>query len=187
MAQRLSEYRLFLREFVRNFHTTGAVLPSGRWLAAALARYVGNGLGPKRILEVGPGTGAVTQKIVAALGNEDYLDLVELNDSFVHQLRERFRSDPGFQPVAERARVLHCAVQELPPEASYDLIISGLPQFRSVVSGRRDRERLRGIGKVLDGVLQGNEIRRDWIWPNVPPAWVHHVRLSGATVTAPEA
>lgn len=222
MAQRLSEYRLFLREFVRNFHTTGAVLPSGRWLAAALARYVGNGLGPKRILEVGPGTGAVTQKIVAALGNEDYLDLVELNDSFVHQLRERFRSDPGFQPVAERARVLHCAVQELPPDASYDLIISGLPlnnftpelvseilsvllrvlkpggtlsffeyiairQFRSVVSGRRDRERLRGIGKVLDGVLQGNEIRRDWIWPNVPPAWVHHVRLSGATVTAPEA
>lgn len=221
MAQRLSEYRLFLREFFRNFHTTGAVLPSGRWLAAALARYVGASETPQRILEVGPGTGAVTQKIVAALGSEDCLDLVELNDSFVEQLRERFRSDPGFQPAADRARVLHCAVEELPDDASYDLIISGLPlnnftaeqvsqilsvllrilkpggtlsffeyiairRLRSVVSGRQERERLRGIGKALDGVLRGNEIRRDWIWPNVPPAWVHHVRLSIDQYTVPE-
>jgi phosphatidylethanolamine/phosphatidyl-N-methylethanolamine N-methyltransferase len=217
MPQRLSEYRLFLREFFRNFHTTGAVLPSGRWLAAALARYVGKDGGPKRVLEVGPGTGAVTQEIVAALGREDRLDLVELNPSFVDQLRERFRSDPRFQPVAERARVLHCAVEELPGEASYDLIISGLPlnnfaaaqvsqilsvltgvlkpggtlsffeyiairQFRAMVSGRQERERLRGIGAALDGVLRGNEIRRDWIWPNVPPAWVHHVRLPAESV-----
>lgn len=221
MAQRLSEYRLFLREFFRNFHTTGAVLPSGRWLSAALARYVGASETPQRILEVGPGTGAVTQKIVAALGSEDRLDLVELNDSFVEQLRERFRSDPGFQPAADRARVLHCAVEELPDDASYDLIISGLPlnnftaeqvsqilsvllrilkpggtlsffeyiairRLRSVVSGRQERERLRGIGRALDGVLRGNEIRRDWIWPNVPPAWVHHVRLSDDKRTSPE-
>lgn len=220
MAQRLSEYRLFLREFLRNFHTTGAVLPSGRWLAAALARYVGASETPQRILEVGPGTGAVTQKIVAALGSEDRLDLVELNDSFVEQLRERFRSDPGFQPAADRARVLHCAVEELPDDAPYDLIISGLPlnnftpqqvsqilsvlvrvlkpggtlsffeyiairRLRSVVSGRQERERLRGIGKALEGVLRGNEIRRDWIWPNIPPAWVHHVRLSRVNHTTP--
>lgn len=212
MPQRLSEYRLFLREFFRNFHTTGAVLPSGRRLAAALARYVAADGAPKRILEVGPGTGAVTRQIVAALGPEDRLDLVELNSSFVEQLRERFRSDPEFQPAADRARVLHCAVEELPTEEPYDLIISGLPlnnfaaaqveqilsvlkgvlkpggtlsffeyiairRLRAMVSGRQERERLRGIGKALDAVLQGNEIRRDWIWPNVPPAWVHHVRL----------
>ncbi len=216
MPQRLSEYRLFVREFFRNFHTTGAVLPSGPWLAAALARYVGKGDGPKRVLEVGPGTGAVTQKIVASLGHEDRLDLVELNSSFVEQLRQRFRCDPEFQPAAERARVLHCAVEELPAEAPYDLIISGLPlnnfaaaqvsqilsvlagvlkpggtlsffeyiairRFRALVSGREERERLRGIGRALDDILRGNEIRRDWIWPNIPPAWVHHVRLSGGS------
>jgi hypothetical protein len=25
--------------------------------------------------------------------------------------------------------------------------------------------------------LTGREFKRDWIWPNVPPAWVHHVRF----------
>ena len=213
--RRLSEYRVFFKEFLRNFHTTGAILPSGRWLAAALARYVSEGSGPRRILEVGPGTGAVTRKIVAALGPEDRLDLVELNSSFVRQLQERFQTDPAFQAVSGRSRVLHCAVQDVPGDVSYDLIISGLPlnnfsadtvsqilttlrgmltpngtlsffqyiairRLRSLVSGSQERERLRGIGEVLKGFLQGNEIRRDWIWPNVPPAWVHHVRFNGA-------
>ena len=92
MRRRLSEYRLFFREFRTNYHTTGAILPSGRSLARALARFVAEQpAGPRRILEVGPGTGAVTSRIVAALGPEDQLDLVELNDRFVERLRDRFR------------------------------------------------------------------------------------------------
>jgi len=216
----MNDYRLFFREFLRNYHTTGAILPSGRWLAAALARYVPHGNGPKRVLEVGPGTGAVTRKIVSALGPDDRLDLVELNDAFVGQLRELFQSDPLFQPIADRARVLHCAVEEVPGDGVYDLVISGLPlnnftaqkvdeiltafcrllkpegtlsffqyiairKVRGLVSGRGERERLRGIGKVLDRILRGNEIRRDWIWPNVPPAWVHHVRFNAAAQLTP--
>ena len=83
MKRLLSEYRLFLREFWSNYHTTGAILPSGPWLAAALARYVGKGDRPQRILEVGPGTGAVTRRIARAMRPADRLDLVELNGSFV--------------------------------------------------------------------------------------------------------
>jgi phospholipid N-methyltransferase len=48
---------------------------------------------------------------------------------------------------------------------------------RAMVSSRSERLRLRGIGRALDRLFDGREIRRDWIWPNVPPAWVHHVRL----------
>jgi phospholipid N-methyltransferase len=48
---------------------------------------------------------------------------------------------------------------------------------KSLVSGPRGRVRLRGIGQVLERILQGREVRRDWVWPNVPPAWVHHVRF----------
>jgi len=215
MARRLSEYRLFLREFLRSYHTTGAILPSSRFLAAALARYVGQAEGPERILEVGPGTGAVTRKIVAQLRADDRLDLVELNGAFVAQLRERFSTDPAFLSVAHRTRILHCAVQEVPGEACYDLVISGLPlnnftapqvseilaafrrllkpggilsffqyiairKLRGLVSGRLDRERLRGIGQVLEELLRANEFRREGIWPNVPPAWVHHLRFDGA-------
>ncbi len=209
----LRDYRLFWQEFRRNFHTTGAVLPSGRLLCRALSRWVRDGDCGRRVLEVGPGTGAVTAHIVAALRPDDVLDLVELNDCFVGRLRERFASEPAFARVAQRSRVLHQRVEELPADERYDLIISGLPlnnfsvsdveqildvfarllmpggtlsffeyiavrPTRALVSGRHERERLRGIGQALGRMLAPHEIRRDWIWPNVPPAWVHHVRWS---------
>ena len=213
MRHRLAEYGVFFKEFVRNFHTTGAILPSGRFLAAALTKHVAGGKAPpRRILEVGPGTGAVTRKIVAALQPDDRLDLVELNESFVRQLRERFETDRAFQPAAERVRVLHCPVQQLPRDDGYDLIVSGLPlnnfsvalaeqilatllgllkpggtmsffeyiavrRARALISGRAERARLRGIGRAMEAVLDEHEIDRDRIWPNMPPAWVHHVRV----------
>jgi len=208
----MSEYGLFFWEFLRNFHTTGAVLPSGRRLAIALARYVGEGEAAGRVLEVGPGTGAVTRQIVAKLRPEDRLDLVELNERFVRRLEQRFDTDPAFRAISERVCVLHAAVEDLPGDASYNRIVSGLPlnnfsaseverilgllvarlkpggtlsffqymairRFRALVSGRVERERLRGIGRALEAILRDHEIRRDWIWPNVPPAWVHHVRF----------
>jgi phosphatidylethanolamine/phosphatidyl-N-methylethanolamine N-methyltransferase len=124
----MSEYGLFFREYIRNFHTTGAILPSGRPLAKALARYVAQpASAERRIIEVGPGTGAVTRQIISAMGPTDRLDLVELNESFVRQLECRFKSDPLFQPVADRTRILHCPVEELPTDMTCDLIVSGLP------------------------------------------------------------
>jgi phosphatidylethanolamine/phosphatidyl-N-methylethanolamine N-methyltransferase len=128
MGSRWSECRLFFKEFLRNFHSTGAVLPSGRFLAAALARFVGpSSAGPRKILEVGPGTGAVTGHIIAAMSPQDRLDLVELNEAFVHRLQHRFQTEPHFRVVADRVRVLHHAVEQLDGDQHYDVIVSGLP------------------------------------------------------------
>jgi phosphatidylethanolamine/phosphatidyl-N-methylethanolamine N-methyltransferase len=209
----MSEYGLFFREFIRNFHTTGAILPSGRPLAKALARYVAEPApATRRILEVGPGTGAVTRHIISDLHPLDRLDLVELNESFVHRLEHRFQTDPHFQSVADRTRVLHCPVEELPRETTYNLIISGLPlnnfsvelvekilqilfkllapggtlsffeyiamrRAKALISGPSERQRLRGIHRAMHDVLKTHEIRRDAVWRNLPPAWVHHVRV----------
>jgi phosphatidylethanolamine/phosphatidyl-N-methylethanolamine N-methyltransferase len=49
--------------------------------------------------------------------------------------------------------------------------------MKSWVSSKAERDRLQAIGGLLHRALDGREIRRDWVWPNVPPAWVHHVRL----------
>jgi phospholipid N-methyltransferase len=49
-------------------------------------------------------------------------------------------------------------------------------RVKALVSGQAGRQRLRGIGAALRRTLEGREIKRDWVWPNVPPAWVHHVR-----------
>ncbi len=212
MTQRLRDYRVFWREFRENFHTTGAVLPSGRLLARALARYVGQGSSAQRILEVGPGTGAVTASIVRVLRPGDRFDLVELNDQFVANLRERFDTDPAFVVCRDRSRVLHQGVEELVAEEPYDVVVSGLPlnnfsiaqvdsilatfrrllrrggvlsffeyiairAARSVVSRGSEKTRIRGISRSLGEMLGPHEFRRDWIWPNVPPAWVHHVKV----------
>jgi phospholipid N-methyltransferase len=182
-------------------------------LAAALSRFVtGDGVG-QRILEVGPGTGAVTRRIAARMGAADRLDLVELNDAFVASLRTALAQESALQRIADRTQLFHSAVEQLPGEGCYDVIISGLPlnnfapseveqilaklaallkpggtlsffeyialrHARTLVSGRAERARLRGIGRALAAVLDGHEVRRDWVWPNVPPAWVHHVRFS---------
>src|SRR5215213_79530 len=100
MRQRLVDYRVFWRQFRQAYHSTGAVLPSGRGLAVALSRFVrdrekasnaeqnGTANG-RRILEVGPGTGAVTVQIITDMRPNDRLVLVERNEEFVAHLRQR--------------------------------------------------------------------------------------------------
>jgi phospholipid N-methyltransferase len=145
MRQRWTDYRVFWRQFREAYHSTGAVLPSGMALASALSRYVrahgeaapaigGNGFQSlaghvqgRRILEVGPGTGAVTMKIVNDMRPGDRLDLVERNDQFVAHLREHIATTEPLKSATDRIALLHAAVEDLPDEPQYDVIISGLP------------------------------------------------------------
>jgi phospholipid N-methyltransferase len=217
MPNWFTESRTFLRQYRTNFKHTGAVLPSGRLLGHALTRYVREPVdgvaGSRRILEVGPGTGAVTRHICASLGPADSLDLCELNDAFVEVLRQRLAAESPFCDVADRTAVHHSPIEALPADKPFDLIVSGLPlnnfevgevehilglfarllkptgvlsffeyiairKMRAAVGGPAVRTRLKGIERAMDGVLQ-HEIRRDRIWANVPPAYVHHVRCGG--------
>lgn len=122
-----ANYRLFWQEFRRTFQSTGAVLPSGPRLCRALSRYVAGDGRPRRILEVGPGTGVVTEQIILQMGPQDTLDLVELNDRFVAALGERLRRDERWQPAASRVAVHHLPVEELSVDRPYDAIVSCLP------------------------------------------------------------
>jgi phosphatidylethanolamine/phosphatidyl-N-methylethanolamine N-methyltransferase len=127
MATGGANYRLFWQEFRRTFHSTGAVLPSGPRLCRALARYVAGDGQPRRVLEVGPGTGVVTHEIIAQLGPRDTLDIVELNDRFVAALRQRLQHEQHWQAVADRVQIHHMPVEQLSAEQPYDAIVSGLP------------------------------------------------------------
>ena len=147
MKRKLSEYQTFFREFRRSFATTGAIAPSGRSLARAVCRPISERRRPARILEVGPGTGAVTQEIVRHIGPGDHFDLVELNDSFVETLQYRFQHEAAFKRVADRATILHKAVQELHPDQPYDFIVCGVP-FNNFSTGLV-REIMRHLTKLL--------------------------------------
>jgi phospholipid N-methyltransferase len=58
---------------------------------------------------------------------DDRLVLVERNEQFVTRLSERLKSDRALAPAGERIQLLHAAVEDLPDDEPYDLIISGLP------------------------------------------------------------
>lgn len=153
MLSRGANYRLFWQEFRRTFHSTGAVLPSGRRLCRALAKYAAGEGRPRRLLEVGPGTGVATAQIIAAMGQDDTLDLVELNDRFVAALRSRLENEDSWRSVASRVRIHHMPVEQLHSEAPYDAIVSGLPlnnfpaeAVRTILS---HLEKLAGVGATL--------------------------------------
>jgi phospholipid N-methyltransferase len=117
----------FFREFRRHFRTTGAILPSSRFLARALTSQLKQPRQPARILEVGPGTGSVTCAIARHLGVEDRLDAVEINEQFVHSLERRIERDRCFDECREQVQVIHAAVEDLIGDSVYDFIVSGLP------------------------------------------------------------
>ncbi len=80
----------FLRNIRRRPRDTGAIFPSGRYLAKAIAAPINISL-PGKILELGPGTGVFTQALLDRGISPDRLVLIEYNADFVRYLRRRFK------------------------------------------------------------------------------------------------
>lgn len=78
----------FALEWLRDPVGTAAVAPSGRALASLITREIDEGNG--KVLELGPGTGIFTDRLVARGVDQSDLTLVEQNPSFVRLLKQRF-------------------------------------------------------------------------------------------------
>ncbi|HZL14464.1 MAG TPA: rRNA adenine N-6-methyltransferase family protein, partial [Verrucomicrobiae bacterium] len=85
----LTDSTLFLREWFANPQRTGSVTPSSPKLAAAMARWLPSD--PESfVLELGPGTGAVTEALLRRGLREDRLVAIEHNPKLAKLLREKF-------------------------------------------------------------------------------------------------
>ncbi len=109
----------FLRSLVSDPRSVGAVAPSSPSLGRLMARGCRAGT---RVVEVGAGTGALTQAILDAGVFERDLYLVESDERFVEILEERF---PAAQTLHGDATWLGQHLEELTD--SVDFVISGLP------------------------------------------------------------
>jgi phosphatidylethanolamine/phosphatidyl-N-methylethanolamine N-methyltransferase len=127
----LQPRRLFREQARSDFRNVGAIAPSSRWLARALAGGLVAG-GPtatesRWLLEVGPGTGVVTAALAAAMGPADTLLVVEQNAAFAAYLEQRIADDAPFHAVRNRIHVRHTCVESLDPEPTFHRIVSSLP------------------------------------------------------------
>jgi phosphatidylethanolamine/phosphatidyl-N-methylethanolamine N-methyltransferase len=186
---RLDDDVRFIRSWLEKPLATGAVMPSGRALARTMARYVDpDSRGP--IIELGPGTGPVTEALVDRGIDPSRLILVEFNPVFCRLLRSRYPAATVVQGDAYRLRPLLGALLREPAGA----VVSGLPL---VTKPLRTRLRLMSdalgllapnapfvqftyamvppIPKALNGIkAEASEL----IWMNLPPArvWVYRGR-----------
>ncbi|MCP4174735.1 MAG: methyltransferase domain-containing protein [Fuerstiella sp.] len=128
MFRTISNNLAFFRQFRQRFETTGAIAPSSQFLARSMTRFLAKrGSGAVRVLEIGPGTGPVTQQIIPLLKAGDRFDIVELNESFVEILNARFQQDEAWMEAAHFSEIHQLPIQEFQPDEKYDFVISGLP------------------------------------------------------------
>lgn len=120
----------FLKQFVVDQYHTGSVVPSSQFLARAMTRAVNESRRPGEsvsILEVGPGTGPVTKRILKLLRDGDTLHIVEINPAFCEQLERRllgpFRAArPNVQVVLHQ-----CGLEVAQIPEPVDHIVCSLP------------------------------------------------------------
>src|SRR5262245_43211134 len=126
------EFRFF-RSLMEKPLTVGAFAPSGKALARVMANYVDPRIaGP--IVELGPGTGPVTEALIARGINPGRLTLVEYDPQFCRHLRQRFPAAHVVQGDAYNLRHTLAGVLREPAAA----FVSGLPLFNKPLKMRLD-------------------------------------------------
>lgn len=183
---RLDDEVRFIASWLQHPLKVGAVSPSGRALARAVAAEVDPTI-PGPIVELGPGTGPVTEALVGRGISPDRLILVEYDPEFCTLLRRRF---PGAtviegdayalgdtltgivkeplaavvsclplmtRPLNVRVRLLNAAMRMLRPGAPY---VQFTYAMTAPIPSRQRRYRITSSPRI---------------WLNLPPArvWVY--------------
>ena len=121
----------FLKKWIESPRLTGAVSPSGRFLARAMAQAVGP-IGDGLVVELGPGTGPVTKALLEDGIAPAQLVLVEYEAAFCRLLGERF---PGVRVVQGDAYALRRTLAGL-TDRPIRAIVSSLPLLNQPAARR---------------------------------------------------
>jgi phosphatidylethanolamine/phosphatidyl-N-methylethanolamine N-methyltransferase len=169
---RLDDEMQFIRSWIEKPLSTGAVMPSSKALARTMARHVDpHASGP--VIELGPGTGPVTEALVKQGVDPARLILVEFNSDFCRLLRARYPAATVVQGDAYRLRRLLTTYVTEPVAA----VVSSLPLMTKPL-----RTRLRLISDVMS-LLTPNAPFVQFTYAMVPPI---PKALSGITAQASE-
>ena len=158
----MASYRRFLARAARNPAKVGAIAPSSPYLARDMARVVPS-CGHPVVVEIGPGTGAVSAAVRERLPDGSRHLAIEVDRGMVEQLR---KTSPWVEVIQGDAANLRDLLHDSGVE-SVDAVISGLPW--AIFSARDQDAILDEIGQILtpEGAL-------------TTFAYVHALGMSGA-------
>lgn len=202
---------VFFRRFIQDPAQVSSIIPSSSALTSEMASKVRANPQdpPRRYLEVGAGSGAITVKILENMRKGiDHLDIVEIDPEFCELLRELVKDFPN-------VTVHQHSITNFEPGIQYDAILSGLPVhglpsaivegafakyqelaksgssvsqfeyhpvFREIKKKFLGREGLADFERVLEikqQFIDSNNARIVKIYANFPPAQVLHFSMRG--------
>jgi len=183
---RLDDEVRFLRSWIEKPLHMGAVMPSSKLLARTMAQYVDvDSKGP--VIELGPGTGAITNALLEHGVDQKRLVLVEYNPGFCALLRDRY---PQARVVQGDAYALRDSLGGL-IDAPASAVVSGLPlvtkpmltrlklirdAFVALAPGAPFVQFTYSVAPPIPKSLPGVSTEAsERIWMNLPPArvWVY--------------
>ncbi|HEX3756980.1 MAG TPA: hypothetical protein VHV26_18065 [Rhizomicrobium sp.] len=188
LQKRTGHGGLFLRGLLENPRGVSAPAPSGRILAAKIAAQIDPAV-PGLIVELGPGTGAVTAALLARGIAPDRILAIEQNEVFAGFFRCRF-------PTVTLSHGDGFAFEDhLPAGAQVAAVVSGLPLLNFPAGMRQSllRRALEtqgpsatfvqlsyGWGPPVKAEIAGAALTRTAVWRNFPPAYVWTYRRTEA-------
>lgn len=181
----LDDHAHFLKSLIARPGRTGAVAPSGKPLASAMAAA----LGPLReglVVELGPGTGPVTKALIARGIDRRRLALVEYDHDFCRKLEGRFAPARVIQGDAYDLPRTLAALRDEPVAAfvsSLPLLNEPPPRREKLIDDAFARMGRDGLFVQFTYGLGSPIPRAHWlgryaahssapIWLNLPPARV---------------
>ena len=183
---RLDDEVRFLRSWIEKPLHMGAVMPSSKLLARTMAEYVDvDAEGP--VIELGPGTGAITNALIEHGVDQKRLVLVEYNPGFCALLRDRY---PYAKVVQGDAYALRDSLGDV-LDAPASAVVSGLPlvtkpmltrlklirdAFTALAPGAPFVQFTYSVAPPIPKSLPGVSTEAsERIWMNLPPArvWVY--------------
>jgi len=180
----------FLKGFFENPFRVASPLPSGRKLARTVAAQIDR-MRHEPVLELGPGTGAVTAAIVERGIPESHVYAIERDADFAAHLRKRF---PRLHVLEGDAFAFARALDREGYQGRFSAIVCGVPVLDKPQEGRRHL-----LGEALARLTPGSPFvqfsysrkppidpdglaiaqRVATVWSNIPPLHVWVYRCAG--------
>jgi phosphatidylethanolamine/phosphatidyl-N-methylethanolamine N-methyltransferase len=116
--------KAFIKEFWKDKKMIGSIIPSSKFLAAKMLNHIPF-KNTKLIIELGPGTGIFTEKIIEKIDPSTHLIILELNPELCKDLKAKINL-PNVHIKEASADKIREIIKEFGFEKA-DIIISSLP------------------------------------------------------------